>query len=104
MARRMSFCSRCSTDCSWAISKSKCVAKFGSNRLSLFDSTRLDTYQKRDAFSTRRIRLFVRSNFQSSPIGTQTQSGAGHERVTRFENPWHEHCLKGFEFEMRSKI
>jgi hypothetical protein len=33
-------------DCSWAISRSKCVAKFGSNRLSLFDSTTEDTYQK----------------------------------------------------------
>jgi len=32
-------------------------------------------------------------------LSLQTSSGAGHEQVTQFANPWHERCLKGFEFE-----
>src|SRR6266404_755835 len=52
IARRMSFCSRCFTDCSWAISRSKCMAKFGSYRLSLFDSTPIKLTEE-DGFSTR---------------------------------------------------
>jgi len=32
-------------------------------------------------------------------LSLQTSSGAGHERVTQFANPWHERCTKGFEFE-----
>ena len=46
------------------------MAKFGSNRLSLFDSTTVDTYQKPDGFSTQRGRFFARSDFRASLIVT----------------------------------
>ena len=46
------------------------MAKFGSNRLSLIDSTTLTTYQKPDGFSTAHGRFFGRSNFRAFPIVT----------------------------------
>jgi len=72
------------------------MGEFGSNRLSLFDSTRLDTYQKPDGFSDVQI-------FDPTKLSLQISFGAGHEKVTQSESRWHERCLKDSEFESASK-